>query len=60
MNKKRRKKIEFCKKVKKLNYNKGLSIEILAEQYGKSKRTIYRWLKSASEPLDFVTFCDKN
>ena len=30
---------------RELHHNKGLSIEELASRYGRSKRTIYRWLK---------------
>ena len=31
---------------RELRHNKGLTIEELASRYGKSKRTIYRWLNS--------------
>jgi transposase InsO family protein len=36
--------------VKELRYNKGLSIEDLADHYGRSPRTIYRWLCYANTP----------
>jgi len=49
MNRNRRKKREECKDVKEGYYNKGLSIGVLAQKYGKSERTIYRWLKATSE-----------
>jgi len=46
------KKQEVYKLVKELRYNKGLSIRELAKKFGKSKRTIYRWLKRAKETPD--------
>ncbi len=33
-----------CEEARELRQNKGLSIEDLASHYGKSERTIYRWL----------------
>ena len=32
--------------VRELRHNKGLTIEELASHYGKSERTIYRWLNT--------------
>ncbi|MBD3214823.1 MAG: hypothetical protein GF311_19585 [Candidatus Lokiarchaeota archaeon] len=40
---------EFYKEVKELRYNKDLSIKELAQYYGKSERTIYRWLQKGRE-----------
>ena len=34
---------------RELRYNKGLKIEDLASRYGKSKRTIYRWLSDRNK-----------
>jgi len=49
MNKIKKEKIEKCKEAKELYYNKGLSITDLANKYGRSERTIYRWLNTSSE-----------
>lgn len=42
---KERKKNELFETAKELYYNKQLSIEELAEQYTKSIRTFFRWLR---------------
>jgi len=47
-NLKEKKKIELKELVRELRYNKGLSIKDLAPHFGKSERTIYRWLKNIS------------
>jgi len=46
---KKNKKEELYKEVKELRYNKDLSIKELAQYYGKSERTIYRWLQKGRE-----------
>ena len=46
------KKQELYRLIKELRYNKGLSIQELAKKVGKSKRTIYRWLKRVKKPPD--------
>ena len=43
---KKNKKEENRKETRELRHNKGLSIEELAAHYGKSERTIYRWLSN--------------
>ncbi|MBD3214899.1 MAG: DDE-type integrase/transposase/recombinase [Candidatus Lokiarchaeota archaeon] len=48
MNKNIKTKIEKYGEARELHYNKGLSIASLAERYGRSERTIYRWLRKAS------------
>ena len=35
-----------CEEARELRHNKGLTIEELASHYGKSERTIYRWLRN--------------
>lgn len=49
MNKIKNRKNDNCKEAKELYYNTGLSINDLALKYGKSERTIYRWLNTSSE-----------
>ncbi|MFO8019877.1 MAG: helix-turn-helix domain-containing protein [Promethearchaeia archaeon] len=44
---KSKKKDNKYEEVKELRYNKQMSIEELAQHFGKSKRTIYRWLQKA-------------
>jgi transposase InsO family protein len=44
---KKKSKKDLYKEALELYYNKGLSVEKLAKYYGKSVRTIYRWLKKA-------------
>jgi transposase InsO family protein len=39
------------KEARELRHNKGLSIEELAAHYGKSKRTIYRWLNDHNKKI---------
>ena len=46
---KKRKKGSIHEEARELRLNKGLSIKELAIHYGKSERTIYRWLKRARE-----------
>ncbi|MHA1284447.1 MAG: helix-turn-helix domain-containing protein [Promethearchaeota archaeon] len=43
---KKSEKESIYEEARELRYNKGLSIKELALHYGKSERTIYRWLKS--------------
>ncbi|MHA1337075.1 MAG: hypothetical protein ACTSPW_15270 [Promethearchaeota archaeon] len=47
MNNKRKE--ELYEEVRELYYNNVLSIEDLALRYGKSERTIYRWLNYPSK-----------
>ncbi|MGM0470640.1 MAG: DDE-type integrase/transposase/recombinase [Promethearchaeati archaeon] len=49
MNRIEKEKIEKYKEAKELYYNTGLSINDLARKYGKSERTIYRWLNVSFE-----------
>jgi transposase InsO family protein len=58
MKMKKNRKKDLYKEAFGLYYNKGLSIEKLAKYYGKSVRTIYRWLKNAKQGKDFSN--DKN
>ena len=44
---------------RELYYNKGLSIEELANRYGKSERTIYRWLSCNPEKNSLVSHKSK-
>ena len=50
VNKKKKK----CEEARELRHNKGLSIEELALYFGKSERTIYRWLKLTSQKDSLV------
>ena len=49
---KSKKKDNKYEEVKELRYNKQMSIEELAQHFGKSKRTIYRWLQKARQDTD--------
>lgn len=49
MNLKDKRKKEKYELVKELHFNKELSIKELAERFGRSERTIYRWIKKASK-----------
>ena len=54
-----RKKKESCKKVKEMYYNQELSIEDIAIELRKSKRTIYRWLNLANREFSPVSHKSK-
>jgi len=46
---------------RELRHNKGLTIEELAAHYGKSERTIYRWLSNARQKnQSFNTILKRN
>ncbi|MGV9203889.1 MAG: helix-turn-helix domain-containing protein [Promethearchaeia archaeon] len=49
---KSKKKDNKYEEVKELRYNKQMSIEELAQYFGTSKRTIYRWLQKARQDKD--------
>jgi transposase InsO family protein len=49
---KKREKKRLFEEVVELRHNKKLSIEELAHYFGKSKRTIYRWLRNAKEQTE--------
>lgn len=49
MNLKEKKKKELYEGVRELYYNKGLSAQALGDRYGRTSRTIYRWLKKARQ-----------
>jgi len=54
MNMKDREKKEMYELLRELYYNKGFAISDLAIHFGKHKRTIYRWLKAASQEDSLV------
>ncbi|MGV9172823.1 MAG: helix-turn-helix domain-containing protein [Promethearchaeia archaeon] len=44
---KKKNKRELYERVKEIWYNTSLSIDALANKFGKSRRTIYQWIKRA-------------
>ena len=48
MNLKEKKKHELHEWVREMHFNQGLPVKALAAHFGKSERTIYRWLKQES------------
>ncbi|MBA7639238.1 hypothetical protein ES703_46896 [subsurface metagenome] len=46
---KKSKKESNCEEAREFRHNRGLSIKELASHYGKSERTIYRWLNNRNK-----------
>lgn len=57
--KKNQKKKELHQGAKEMYYNQGRSIEDIADELSKSKRTIYRWLCLVSQELSPVSHKSK-
>jgi len=56
---KERRKKELHEEVRELHHNNKLSKKELAKRFGKSVRTIYRWLKSSSSERSATTYKSK-